>query len=109
MDRGLHSTDDYDVHSPAGLEQWSRPDRRRSQTGGTGGGFQGQPVLGRIGRRGRSTCYVRGSEGQEAKHNKVSHVIADGYPIGRAADSQWPHAALASRGHGGGAAGDSDV
>ena len=46
---------------------------------------------------------------QEAKHNKVSHVIADGYPIGRAADSQWPHAALASRGHGGGAAGDSDV
>ena len=46
---------------------------------------------------------------QEAKHNKVSHVITDGYPIGRAADSQWPHAALASRGHGGGAAGDSDV
>ena len=33
--------------------------------------------------------------GQRQKHNKVSHVIADGHPIGRAAHSECPPLALA--------------
>ena len=103
MDRGLHSTD-YEVHSPAAHGATSYALAAADAGAPAGGstvplplrapGARGRAVRADVSKDNRSSAAAADkavasvmSEGQGQKHNKVSHVTAEGRLIGGGADS----------------------